>query len=99
MKEVARNNRSAEQVKYKSTPRNSIFFFSLLSITCPAYKANETAGITSDKPSHPIASGSLVRLYIHHPQTVVIMRSAMTNKKRPTRRFLNSGMRTEATEA
>ena len=75
-------------------PRNSSFRFSLRSITWPAYKASETAGTTSDKPIKPIAKGALVKLYIHQPSNVVIMRKAITKENLPVTRFRNSGILT-----
>ena len=50
------NNPNAH-IQYKTTPLNNNFLFSLISITCPAYNANETAGITSANPISPIANG------------------------------------------
>ncbi len=76
-------------------PRINNFFFSLRSITWPAYKASDTAGITSLRPINPIANGALVKLYIHQPNKVVSMRNAITKANLPVTRKRNSGIRIE----
>src|SRR5436853_4653055 len=92
---VESSNKSIAALKYKPMPRNNNILFSLRSITWPAYKASETAGITSDRPIKPIANGAFVKLYIHQPSKVVIMRNAITKTNLPATRFRNSGIRTD----
>ena len=57
---IDKKSKISAQHQYKITPFNKSFLFSLLSITWPAYKASETAGITSANPMSPIAKGALV---------------------------------------
>ena len=83
-------------VKYKITPVNSNFLFSLRSMIWPAYSDIVTAGITSDKPIKPIAKGSLVKLYIHQPTTVLIILKPIINVKRPAIRLRYSAILTAA---
>ena len=96
MNAVDNRSRVLAAAKYRRMPRKSIHLFSLMSIKCPAYRANETAGITSDKPTSPIANAAFVNWYIHHPTKVVIMRKAIIKTNLPSTKFLNSLIRTAA---
>ena len=60
VKLVESNNNAMAHTQYKATPLSNNFLFSLISITCPAYNAKDTAGITSASPIRPMANGSLV---------------------------------------
>lgn len=93
---MERPNSKSAQARYSATPRRSSFLFSLISIICPAYKERDTAGITSDKPINPMAKGSLVNSYTHHPTKVPIIRNPIINKNLPIMRFLYSEIRIAA---
>jgi hypothetical protein len=49
------------QREYKRVVLNRSVLLSDLSITCPAYNANENTGINSDSPTIPIEKELLVR--------------------------------------
>src|SRR4051794_27997220 len=94
--EVDKKKKIAAASAYNEIQVSNSFRFSLRSMICPAYSARLTAGITSDRPINPIAKGSLVRLYIHHPMTVVSIRMASVKENLPISRFRYSVILTDA---
>ena len=67
-----------------------------MSITCPAYRESDKAGTTSANPINPIAKGSFVSSYNHHPTKVPIIRNPIMKQKRPIIRLRYSGILTAA---